>query len=69
MDVINSVTNGKLDNYMKERMQIAIANNESEVNTGQIEYCREFEGIMEDWRDYPISKSKLPLAITLLTQP
>lgn len=59
MDVLNSVCEGKIDVYLKERMQTALANNESAVNTGVISYCNEFAGIFDEWKDYPLSKSRL----------
>jgi len=56
MDVTNSLTEGRIDNYLKERMLVALENNESTVNTGKMEYCEQFKGILDAWKDYPISK-------------
>lgn len=65
--MVNSVTKGRMDIYLKERMQAALDNNESVVNTGVIEYANEFKGIFDDSPDYPISKLDSASQSTSLT--
>jgi len=65
--MINSTTNGKLDEYLKLKMQEALDRNESEKNTGKIDLSQTFSTIFDDNSDYPLGKHPHYTASAVLT--
>jgi len=56
--MINSVTKGKLDEYLQAKMQDALNKNASEVNTGGIDLSRGFKDIFDQDDGYRLSKDR-----------
>lgn len=65
--MLNSILDGRVNIYLKEQMQKAMDNGESEVNTGVIDLTSQFSNIFDDNPDYPVSKSHPPTLNSMLT--
>jgi len=59
IDVANTVTEGKMDEYLQEMMEKSLGKTKSKVHNNHIDVHSRFEGIMSSNSKYPFSKDCL----------
>lgn len=54
--MINSVTKGRMDDYLQKMMTKALQKDQSNASSGEIDLKSEFKTLLDDNDKYPISK-------------